>query len=194
MNNCELYHYGVKGMKWGQRKDRKAGRVLTRKTAAAKRNLRESYYAAKEDEANYKEASKAYRQARSGFAVSRRKKQARIDDAERELNKASARAEVSRAKVKRANDIYDKTAKQLEDHINEMNAKYGKDQVKQLSSKNYKLGKEYAKNMFKTGVTIADLPIIGTAYTGNYVGQIETSNREKLLNDRVKDRAQYHYR
>lgn len=31
MNNYELYHYGVKGMQWGVRRDRKTGKVTIKK-------------------------------------------------------------------------------------------------------------------------------------------------------------------
>lgn len=190
----ELYHYGVKGMKWGQRKDRKQGRKLTRQVAAAKRNLRETASDASADESEYRTADSAYRKAKSSFALSRTKKQERVDAAEQELNRASAKAELSRAKVVRANDIYDSSAKKLESHIAEMSVKYGSESVKQISKKQYKLGENYTKEMIKTWVTVADLPLVGTAYTGNFVSNIESAQREELLKRRAEERAYNQYR
>lgn len=192
--NEELYHYGVKGMKWGQRKDRKTGRILTRHVAAAKRNLRETASENDESEQNYRNSMRSYRQTRSSFSLSRSKKQARINEAESELNKASARAEISRSKLIRAEGIYKDTVDKLAKHLNDMSEKYGEENVKQISEKTYKLGQSWTEKLVKTGITVADLPIIGTAYTGNFIGEIEERQREQLLEERAKNRASSMYR
>lgn len=192
----ELYHYDVKGMKWGIRKDKSAGRKLTRQVAAAKRNVRDVASDSDIDERAYRAAKKNYAAEASRFAINRKKKRERVHEAEDELNRATARAEVGRANLKRATDIYRDAEKRLANHLNEMVEKYGSNNVKQITSnsrKVYNIGQNWTIDMIKTGITIADLPIIGTAYTGDFISRIENERREQILNDRAMERADSRY-
>lgn len=197
MEDTELYHYGVKGMKWGVRRDRSTGRKLTREVAAAKRNYRQVSSDAYTDEGNYQNAIRNYSKAQTRPSLSRSKKMERVSEAERELNRATGRLENARTRVARARNSYKNSENKLKAHVNEMVKKYGNENVRTItedSYKEYSLGKNYTSTMLKTGVTLADLPIIGNMYTGRYVARQEQARRNDLLNERANERANKHYR
>lgn len=85
--------------------------------------------------------------------------------------------------------MYEKDAKVYTDHVNKMISEYGSEKVKALSNKTKKIrtGNLYVTEVMKTGVTVANFPVIGQIYSGFYTSGAEVKERDRRL-DEVSNR------
>lgn len=205
----ELYHHGIKGMRWGVRRfqnedgtltaqgrqrykdyrsDQSTRRSLTRHVAADKKNLKARGEAMNEVTKNYNDAQEQMRKASSKIFISGKKRQELVDEAAANLTKAGEELEKRRADLNRAERIYNKDAEALFKHVDDMTKKYGSENVKSLDTKKVKLGEYYSIDAIKTGVTVADMPLIGRWYSGNYTSKQEYQDRLDTIKRRANDR------
>ena len=205
----ELYHHGIKGMRWGVRRfqnedgtltaqgrqrykdyrsDQSTRRSLTRHVAADKKNLKARGEAMNEVTKNYNDAQEQMRKALSKVFISRKKRQELVDEADANLTKAGEELEKRRADLNRAERIYNKDAEALFKHVDDMTKKYGSENVKSLDTKKVKLGEYYSIDAIKTGVTVADIPLVGRWYSGNYTSKQEYQDRLDTIKRRANDR------
>lgn len=206
----ELYHHGIKGMRWGVRRfqnedgtltaqgrqrykdyrsDQSTRRSLTRHVAAdKKKNLKARGEAMNEVTKNYNDAQEQMRKASSKVFISRKKRQELVDEANANLTKAGEELEKRRADLNRAERIYNKDAEALFKHVDDMTKKYGSENVKSLDTKKVKLGEYYSIDAIKTGVTVADIPLVGRWYSGNYTSKQEYQDRLDTIKRRANDR------
>lgn len=205
----ELYHHGIKGMRWGVRRfqnedgtltaqgrqrykdyrsDQSTRRSLTRHVAADKKNLKARGEAMNEVTKNYNDAQEQMRKASSKVFISKKKRQELVDEANANLTKAGEELEKRRADLNRAERIYNKDAEALFKHVDDMSKKYGSENVKSLDTKKVKLGEYYSIDAIKTGVTVADIPLVGRWYSGNYTSKQEYQDRLDTIKRRANDR------
>lgn len=205
----ELYHHGIKGMRWGVRRfqnedgtltaqgrqrykdyrsDQSTRRSLTRHVAADKKNLKARGEAMNEVTKNYNDAQEQMRKASSKVFISGKKRQELMDEASANLTKAGEELEKRRADLNRAERIYNKDAEALFKHVDDMTKKYGSENVKSLDTKKVKLGEYYSIDAIKTGVTVADMPLVGRWYSGNYTSKQEYQDRLDTIKRRANDR------
>lgn len=205
----ELYHHGIKGMRWGVRRfqnedgtltaqgrqrykdyrsDQSTRRSLTRHVAADKKNLKARGEAMNEVTKNYNDAQEQMRKASSKVFISKKKRQELVDEANANLTKAGEELEKRRADLNRAERIYNKDAEALFKHVDDMTKKYGSENVKSLDTKKVKLGEYYSIDAIKTGVTVADIPLVGRWYSGNYTSKQEYQDRLDTIKRRANDR------
>lgn len=211
----ELYHHGVKGQKWGRRRWQNpdgtltpAGRArmeaqtraversedeaqrssLTRHAAASARNLRMRSRMHDASEEVYNTARDAYNKELRRPSLFMRKKQERVKAASDVLRDAGERATETMGERNRAERIYDADVKALKDHVDGMIKKYGSDSVAEVRTRTRELGENYTKEMVRTGVTLANLPIIGQMYTGRYVAPLEEADRRKKIKEHSEKR------
>lgn len=205
----ELYHHGIKGMRWGVRRfqnedgtltaqgrqrykdyrsDQSTRRSLTRHVAADKKNLKARGEAMNEVTKNYNDAQEQMRKASSKVFISKKKRQELMDEAAANLTKAGEELEKRRADLNRAERIYNKDAEALFKHVDDMTKKYGSENVKSLDTKKVKLGEYYSIDAIKTGVTVADMPLVGRWYSGNYTSKQEYQDRLDTIKRRANDR------
>lgn len=124
MNNNELYHYGVLGMKWGKRKARpttNASKVAAKK--ATYDDLKKQYLSAKADKrAATKEWSKTYNQAtklRNSFGEKKQMYEKKVEEAGEAANRAYDNH-------KSAKSAYKQAKKDYKAEINKTNENYKK--------------------------------------------------------------------
>ena len=205
----ELYHYGIKGMRWGVRRfqnedgtltaqgrqrykdyrsDQSTRRSLTRHVAADKKNLKARGEAMNEVTKNYNDAQEQMRKPSSKVFIPGKKRQELMDEAAANLTKAGEELEKRRADLNRAERIYNKDAEALFKHVDDMIKKYGSENVKSLDTKKVKLGEYYSIDAIKTGVTVADMPLVGRWYSGNYTSKQEYQDRLDTIKRRANDR------
>ena len=170
------------------RADKKTARTLKRNVAAGKKNMKMRGKLANENESVYKEANRQYTKALSKPSFSKKKKLDRITEASDNLREASKAAEKTRGDLNRAERIYDADAAKYREHINKMTNKYSSKKIKQISTKQVDLGDHWTKEVIKTGITLADLPVIGTSYSGKYNARQEQKDRDRILNANANKR------
>lgn len=194
-----LEHYGVKGMKWGVRRDRserKEFRKLNRRVAASEINLKNRARMEVSARKGLRKIKKAQRKAMTKSmrpSFSKKKKLARLDEATRAVSKAMKEYEFTKAELSRAERIYNSQAKKLSQHVNSMMKKYGKDSVdvrtvNVKARSNLLFGEKYCKSVLNTGVTFTNFPIFGKMWAGSYINGLDNRDRMDLLKEDAKKR------
>lgn len=194
----ELYHYGVLGMKWGVRRspeqlararayrqDKKTERTLKRHVSADTKNLKTRGQLTTDTEKAYRQASEELRKEMARPSLSRKKKLARVQEATNKVNETIPARDSAKAELLRANRIYTSDEKALIDHVNKMIQDYGSESVKNLKTKTINAGEYYTKEVVKTGVTIVNMPIVGSWYAANYTSRREDQDRRANSNKRA---------
>lgn len=187
-----IMHYGRKGMKWYKniytKDEKRTTKTLKRHLSADKKNLKTRGALASESAGEYNSAEANYKKELRRPSLSRTKKQERIDQASNELSKAGTKYEKTRGDFLRADRIYESDAKKYKEHVNNLVNKYGSENVKSIKTKTYQLGDAYVKDMITTGVTLYDLPLIGTYLSGRYIGDREAADRRANIDEAASKR------
>ena len=143
----------------------------------------------------HSESAGEYRTAEANFqkelrrpSLSRSKKQARIEDSSKILSNVGKKYEKAQGDMLRADRIYDSDAKRYMNHIDGLVKKYGQENVNSIKTKEYRLGEEYTKELIKTGITLYDLPLIGTYLSGKYIGNREAEDRRASIDEAANKR------
>lgn len=192
--NSELYHYGIVGMKWGVRRtpeqlaDNRTTRKLKRRVAAGRYNLAIKGAIAEKDVKTYDDAHKKLKKEMRRFRLLPANKLAAVDAAEKAVTTAGDRHMRSHGEYKRAERIYEPDAKALKDHVNKMIDKYGAETVGNIKTKTIRRGREYEKEVLKTGVTLYDLPIIGRYKKAKYISERDYEDREERIDRKAERR------
>lgn len=181
----DIYHYGRKGMKWGEHI---YGKKLKRQLAADKKNLKMRSKMSRQAADEYNSEYKKYQKELSRPSLSSKKKRARINEATARVHEAGVAREKARSEFLRAERVYDAGAKKYMDHVDSMVKKYGAENVKSVRTKTVSLGENYAKDVIRTGITLADMPIVGTWYSGRHVAKQEYADRSERIDKAATDR------
>lgn len=204
----ELLHYGIPGMKWGVRKDRtkpsyKENRQIRKLKGEYKSALKNAKMRTQMADSDRKEVAKAdayyEKLQKKGLGVRKKTKDQRsvdLQNAETLLKKRLNAREIAEGNQERAMDILEKRSRNLEKAVKDLSDKYGKENVKQLQTrkKAVKAGKDYViENVFKTGLRIQDVPIIGRNIAGKQIAQWEREIREEVRDENVRKRAREGY-
>lgn len=217
LSEDDLNHYGVLGMKWGQhlfgkdknktwsnrpkytKEENKTRKDLVRGVTAAQRNLKDRRKLAKTAEMNLVRAKKENKAARQMVVLpwNKSKKREIVAETERFVQEAMKDLEIPTADMARAKTYVKKQTKALQDFAEQMNSKYGAENIKQLKYKDsvtrYEDGYGYVDKFVKTGVNMANFPVICNWISANYITAWEDADREDLLKKRSEQRLANSY-
>ena len=206
MNENELYHFGIQGMKWGIRRYQNPDGTLTdegmkrygyrqrrtykRHLSAGFRNLKTAGSMATEADERYNIAEENYRTALRRPHIFKSKRVADIQKASDNLKLAGEFKSEQDVNWEIAKEIYDSDKKTYQQHVDRMIDIFGDENVSQVEYRR----KPYRKNEFskevediiKTGPTIANVPLVGNLYVSNYIGKRDAEIRRQRMSDKSK--------
>lgn len=219
MEEKELQHYGVIGMKWGVRRtpaqlghapksERKAFKKQVRQDEKQwRKNRRETAIAQKvykKTASKYQTALDVQRSATKDLTKLRTKmtlpwkKKERQEEIDR-LGKALDRyIESTEAAALRTEKTRKKMHEQIEKTVNfvsDLNEKYGQENVKQMKYKTFDVGfgKEWSEKALRTGLNAAALPFVGSYLTRKQLTQWENEWQKELMDKRFRDPERQKY-
>lgn len=145
--------------------DKHLAKVMRRDLATDKRHLKS--YGKNADEAESMKT--AAENVMSGLKIKGRARDPYDTAIRNEINSAVkdivdkkiAAANANDSEYKRHANVYDRDAKAYTDHVQNMVNKYGSASVKSLRTKTISYGSHYAKEVLKTGITLADIGFKG---------------------------------
>lgn len=142
----QLIHYGVKGMRWGVRKDKYANRNL-RAAAKSRRDAAELKKAGYHEEAKavYKVAKKQQKKGERKLAKKQARKESRDASISKFRNLTGSRKSVA-LKEARKKDINKMSNQELQDTITRLNLERS---YRSLTKADYMRGQKYASDMLK---------------------------------------------
>ena len=192
--SSELYHYGIKGMRWGIRRtpeqlghrpsksQRKARKRLPKDVAAAQRyaKLRTRMNDQNQKEAN--EADKEYKKALGKVTLpwNQSKKEAAVAAADKRVQESREKLQETKWKMDRALGIDTEKQRALENYVDALTEKYGKENVKQLKTKYKTVGENFALRTIRTGPRTENMPILGNYITAEKIAKWEKEIRDDL--------------
>ena len=230
----ELYHFGIKGQRWGVRRfqnpngtltsdgrkryrayksDLKEYNKLNRHVAASQKHLKEEGVMLNRVRDVYERKNKVYQKEMaksSGFlGLKAAEKADRVARAQANADSASSEYSKAASSYGLAKKISKKDTKALVDKANSIIKTYGKGSIKDVEYKTVKIGQNKAQKLLqgapitsilgrkrdtdtfvKTGLTLADMPVVGNIYTSKYIANEEFKMKTKGLSDKISDNRQ----
>lgn len=204
----ELVHYGVKGMKWGVRKDRTkpsyGERRQVRKLKGAYRSaikgVQQRARMADSDRLALANAEKNYEnQQKKGRGIlksTREKRDIAVQNAELLVQRKLKAMEEATYKQDRSLYILADREKELKSYVDSLNEKYGSINVKQLQPRKHNIPASeqlVITNTYRTGIRAQDLPVIGKRIVGKQLSQWEKEYRRNDMEEEAKKRTRSVY-
>lgn len=200
MYNDELYHHGILGQKWGVRRfqdlsgkltklgkermnrdERKTVNSMKRQVAADVRYMNVAGRMADAAKGEHKSMSEQYSRVLTEPVYSRGSSLLRLDRASKRLSEAGARLEETQSNYIRAKRIYKEDVDKYLSKVQEMDAKYGTSKLDKISEKQIQIGENYTATVIRTGITLANLPVIGRYQTAKLAGARDYEERTKII-------------
>lgn len=230
----ELYHFGIKGQRWGVRRFQNADGTLTsdgrkryraykndlkeynkinRHVAASQKHLKEEGVMLNRVRDVYEKKNKDYQKEMaksSGFlGLKAAEKSERVARAQANADEASGEYSKALSSYGVAKKIAKKDTKELVDKANNIIRSYGKGSIKDIEYKTVKIGQNKLQKLMqgaplssvlgrnrdtdkfvKTGMTLADMPVIGNMYTAKYIANEEFKMKTAGVENKVSDSRQ----
>lgn len=162
---------------------RKQERRHLRRLSAAERNVRRAASELAPFEKDYKKAHAEYAKAvqkryfyKWQGENARTNALAKLEAAEKARKKPLYEFTVSDL-------VYDKFAKEYQDFVRDVEKRHPDLAVSEIRKKDIKLGGDLVKEMYRTGLTVANVPVIGRVYT-----RLATSDADRTVRTEMAKR------